>query len=86
MSASGTSITTGQWLTPPSFEICGFRNYHRGCNKFCTYCIVPFSGEGNGLSAAEIVQRILMLMREGVKEVHLIGQNVNSYRPRTELD
>ena len=56
-----------------------------GCNKFCTYCIVPFSrGREKSLSAAEIIRHILELRREGVKEVHLIGQNVNSYRPKTD--
>ena len=53
-----------------------------GCNKFCTYCIVPFSrGREKSLLASEIVRHVLELRREGVKEVHLIGQNVNSYRP-----
>jgi tRNA-2-methylthio-N6-dimethylallyladenosine synthase len=56
-----------------------------GCNKFCTYCIVPFSrGREKSLPAAEIIRQVLTLMRQGVKEVHLIGQNVNSYRPTTE--
>ena len=56
-----------------------------GCNKFCTYCIVPFSrGREVSLPASQIVRQVLDLRRQDVKEVHLIGQNVNSYRPRTE--
>ena len=56
-----------------------------GCNKFCTYCIVPFSrGREKSLPAAEIVRQTLELRRRGVSEIHLIGQNVNSYRPKTE--
>ena len=55
-----------------------------GCNKFCTYCIVPFSrGREKSLAPAEIIRQVLTLKREGVKEIHLIGQNVNSYRPKT---
>ena len=56
-----------------------------GCNKFCTYCIVPFSrGRETSLPASEIVRQVLELRRRGVKEIHLIGQNVNSYRPKTD--
>ncbi len=56
-----------------------------GCNKFCTYCIVPFArGREKSLPASEIIRHVLNLRRQGVKEIHLIGQNVNSYRPKTE--
>jgi tRNA-2-methylthio-N6-dimethylallyladenosine synthase len=56
-----------------------------GCNKFCTYCIVPFSrGREVSLPASEIIRNVLELRREGVKEIHLIGQNVNSYRPKSD--
>ncbi len=56
-----------------------------GCNKFCTYCIVPFSrGREKSLSASEIIRHVLKLRQEGFREVHLIGQNVNSYRPKIE--
>lgn len=57
-----------------------------GCNKFCTYCIVPFSrGREKSLPASEIIRQILELRRQNVKEIHLIGQNVNSYRPKTDF-
>jgi tRNA-2-methylthio-N6-dimethylallyladenosine synthase len=63
----------------------GFVPIIEGCNKFCTYCIVPFSrGREVSFEASSIVSMVLGLRRSGVKEVHLIGQNVNSYRPRTD--
>lgn len=56
-----------------------------GCNKFCTYCIVPFSrGREKSRLAAEIIAEVCRLKQEGYREVHLIGQNVNSYRPGSE--
>jgi len=56
-----------------------------GCNKFCTYCIVPFSrGREKSRQASDIIAEINELKRHGYREIHLIGQNVNSYRPGTE--
>src|SRR2546428_5765211 len=55
-----------------------------GCNKFCTYCIVPFSrGREKSRPASEIIAEVNELRDAGYREIHLIGQNVNSYRPRT---
>lgn len=56
-----------------------------GCNKFCSFCIVPYSrGREKSRSASEIIAEVQRLKESGYQEVHLIGQNVNSYRPRTQ--
>ena len=55
-----------------------------GCNKFCTYCIVPFSrGREKSRIALDIIAEVRELRDHGYREIHLIGQNVNSYRPKT---
>jgi tRNA-2-methylthio-N6-dimethylallyladenosine synthase len=61
----------------------GFVPIIEGCNKFCSFCIVPFSrGREKSRRAIEIVKEVEDLRDQGFNEVHLIGQNVNSYRPK----
>lgn len=56
-----------------------------GCNKFCSYCIVPYSrGREKSRPAADIIREAVRLHREGFQEIQLIGQNVNSYRPAND--
>lgn len=83
----GTRETDYDWSvskTQRNSPYIGFVPIIEGCNKFCSYCIVPFSrGREKSLTASEVISNVIKLKDEGVSEIHLIGQNVNSYRPKS---
>ena len=55
-------------------------NVMYGCDKFCTYCIVPYTrGKVRSRKLEDILAEIKDLINQGIKEVTLVGQNVNNY-------
>jgi len=67
----------------PEPKVDGFQAYVsiiEGCSKYCTFCVVPYTrGEEVSRPFDDVIAEVAHLAEQGVREIHLLGQNVNSY-------
>lgn len=73
-------------LPPPRVEgATAFLSIMEGCSKYCSFCVVPYTrGEEVSRPFADILTEAVQLAEQGVKEITLLGQNVNAYRAEYE--
>ena len=64
---------------------CAYVSIMEGCSKYCSYCVVPYTrGEEISRPFNDVMIEVMRLAEQGVREIHLLGQNVNDYRGRMD--
>ena len=67
--------------TPEADGVSAFVSIMEGCSKYCSFCVVPYTrGEEVSRPMADVLAEVAALAEQGVREVNLLGQNVNAYR------
>ena len=74
-------VYEGLDVEPAGDGVTAYVTIQRGCDKFCTFCVVPYTrGRERGVPPREVLRRVEALAQAGVREIVLLGQTVNSYR------
>jgi tRNA-2-methylthio-N6-dimethylallyladenosine synthase len=70
-----------------SSSVSSFVSIMEGCSKYCSFCVVPYTrGEEISRPFEQVMEEVQNLVKMGVAEIHLLGQNVNAYRGDFEDD
>ena len=67
--------------TPHASGASAYVSVMEGCSKYCSFCVVPYTrGPEVSRPVADVMREVVALVRQGVREIHFLGQNVNAYR------
>ena len=67
--------------TPQASGVSAYVTIMEGCSKYCSFCVVPYTrGPEVSRSVSDVMREVVNLSRQGVREINLLGQNVNAYR------